>query len=53
MQEGSEQQDSRLRVALLRDRDSVEALLDWLERRRWNDLDVLALIDEYVVRWRE
>jgi hypothetical protein len=45
--------DSRLRVVLVRDHDSVEALLDWLERSGRTERDVLMLVDEYVVRWRE
>ena len=50
---GDEQDDSRLRVVLVRGHDSVELLLDWLERSGRTDPDVLVLVDEYVVRWRE
>lgn len=51
--EGDEQDDSRLRVVLVRGHDSVELLLDWLERSGRTDPDVLVLVDEFVVRWRE
>jgi hypothetical protein len=45
--------DSRLRVVLVRGHESVEALLDWLERSGRANPDVLVLVDEFVVRWRE
>jgi len=47
------QADSHLRVLLLHNYESVEVVLDWLERSGRKKTDVLTIPDGFVVRWRE
>ena len=47
------QQDSQLRVVLVHDHDTVEVILDWLERSRRVTRDVVIIGDEFLVRWYE
>lgn len=51
--EGTAQQDSRLRVVLVHDRDTVEVLLDWLERNGRPTRELVIVGDDFLVRWQE
>jgi hypothetical protein len=50
---GAGQQDPQLRVVRVHDHDTVEMILDWLERSGRTTRDVIILGDEYLVRWYE
>jgi hypothetical protein len=51
--ESAARPDSSLRVLLVHKAESVELVLDWLDRSGRNDREVLSIDDGFVVRWRE
>jgi hypothetical protein len=49
----TEQQESGLRVVLVHDRETVQVLLDWLERSGRAPRELVLIGDDYLVRWPE
>jgi hypothetical protein len=50
---GAGLQDSQLRVVLVHDHDTVEMILDWLERSGRTSRELVVVGDDFLVRWYE